>query len=152
MEQGSGSEEQIERAGEITMHASAAHGVEGARDAHDRKPHCPDDGPDGVPHSRIVRRGDRDGGHCVDENRGAAAGEQISGRRRHAAQHESLERSVSNAWAASLIPSDNVRYGWNSEVRSSIVRPSLIASAGSVIISLASPARICAPTIFRVAA
>jgi len=53
--------------------------------------------------------------------------------------------------AASLIPSDNVKYGWKVTVRSSIVSPYLIASAGSVIISPASAARICAPMIFRLA-
>src|SRR6266851_6080124 len=50
----------------------------------------------------------------------------------HAAQHESFATSFVNVCAASLIPSESVKYGWKVDVRSSIVRPSLIASAGSV--------------------
>src|SRR3989442_6581815 len=69
----------------------------------------------------------------------------------HAAQHDSFATSFVNACAASLIPSDSVKYGWKVDVRSSIVSPNLIASAGSVIISPASAARMCAPMIFWVA-
>src|SRR5207245_6920258 len=81
-------------------------------------------------------------------------GEQLGGesaQRAHAAQHDSFATSFVNACAASLIPSESVKYGWKVAVRSSIVSPNLIASAGSVIISPASAARMCAPMIFWVA-
>ena len=76
----------------------------------------------------------------------------VSARYSQAAQHDSFATSLLKVCAASLIPSERVRYGWNAELRSSIVSPNLIASAGSVIISPASLARIWAPVIFRVAA
>src|SRR5437879_1517322 len=74
-----------------------------------------------------------------------------SAQRAHAAQHDSFATSLVNACAASLIPSESVKYGWKVDARSSIGSPNLIASAGSVIISPASAARMCAPMIFWVA-
>lgn len=59
----------------------------------------------------------------------------------YAAQQDSFATSLSKVCAASLIPSDSVRYGWKVDARSSIERPKRIASAGSVIISPASAAR-----------
>src|SRR5881296_613954 len=82
-------------------------------------------------------------------------GEQLGGegaQGAHAAQHDSFATSFVNASAVSLIPSERVKYGWKVAVRSSMVSPNLIASVGSVIISPASAARMCAPTIFLVPA
>src|SRR6059036_1557284 len=82
-------------------------------------------------------------------------GEQLGGesaQRAHAAQHDSCATSFVNACAASLMPSESVKYGWKVEVTWSIVSPSLVARVGSVIISPASAARMCAPMIFLVPA
>src|SRR5207245_2287364 len=78
-------------------------------------------------------------------------GEQLGGesaKRADAAQQDSYATALVNAGAASLSPSESVAYWWKVYVRSSIVSPNLIASAGSVIISPASAARVCAPMIF----
>src|SRR5437867_6475605 len=70
----------------------------------------------------------------------------------HAAQQESFATSLVKACAVSLIPSDSVKYGWNAVATSSMVNAARIASDTSVIISPASAARICAPTMRLVAA
>src|SRR3989442_15407264 len=82
-------------------------------------------------------------------------GEHLGGEsapRVHAAQHDSFATSLVNACAASLIPSESVKYGWKVEMRSSMVSPNFTASVGSVSVSPASAARMCAPMIFLVAA
>src|SRR6266508_4179050 len=81
----------------------------------------------------IGRSGCGSGDGPADRERRARGGPAGLGRRSvevdYAAQHDSFATSFVNACAASLIPSESVKYGWSVEVRSSIVSPNLIASA-----------------------